>query len=139
MERRDPRCLACEVDVVDLLEDERVFVVSEKVRKAPPRDERRAPGHREQEERSQHAGPDGGNRRHRADRVTPPRARGSAAPVSLRALYLHSRSMTDDGDIPVRRGIVIPASELEETASRSSGPGGQHVNKSNTRVTLRWR
>ncbi|TMA32083.1 MAG: aminoacyl-tRNA hydrolase [Deltaproteobacteria bacterium] len=47
--------------------------------------------------------------------------------------------MTDDGDIPVRRGIVIPASELEETASRSSGPGGQHVNKSNTRVTLRWR
>jgi len=47
--------------------------------------------------------------------------------------------MTDDGDIPVRRGIVIPASEVEETASRSSGPGGQHVNKSNTRVTLRWR
>ena len=46
--------------------------------------------------------------------------------------------MADDGDIPVRRGVVIPASELEETASRSSGPGGQHVNKSNTRVTLRW-
>ena len=47
--------------------------------------------------------------------------------------------MADDGDIPVRRGVVIPASEVEETASRSSGPGGQHVNKSNTRVTLRWR
>jgi ribosome-associated protein len=47
--------------------------------------------------------------------------------------------MADDGDIPVRRGVVIPASEIEETASRSSGPGGQHVNKSNTRVTLRWR
>jgi ribosome-associated protein len=47
--------------------------------------------------------------------------------------------VADDGDIPVRRGVVIPASELEETASRSSGPGGQHVNKSNTRVTLRWR
>ena len=46
--------------------------------------------------------------------------------------------MADDGDILVRRGVVIPASELEETASRSSGPGGQHVNKSNTRVTLRW-
>ena len=46
--------------------------------------------------------------------------------------------MADDGDIPVRRGVVIPAAELEETASRSSGPGGQHVNKSNTRVTLRW-
>ena len=38
----------------------------------------------------------------------------------------------------MRRGVVIPASELEETASRSGGPGGQHVNKSNTRVTLRW-
>jgi len=46
--------------------------------------------------------------------------------------------VVDDGDIPVRRGVVIPASEVEETASRSSGPGGQHVNKSNTRVTLRW-
>ena len=46
--------------------------------------------------------------------------------------------MVDDGDIPVRRGVVIPASEVQETASRSSGPGGQHVNKSNTRVTLRW-
>jgi ribosome-associated protein len=46
--------------------------------------------------------------------------------------------VADDGDILVRRGVVIPAAELEETASRSSGPGGQHVNKSNTRVTLRW-
>jgi len=46
--------------------------------------------------------------------------------------------MADDGDLFVRRGMVIPASELEETASRSGGPGGQHVNKSNTRVTLRW-
>ena len=47
--------------------------------------------------------------------------------------------MADDGDILVRRGVVIPAAEIEETASRSSGPGGQNVNKSNTRVTLRWR
>lgn len=41
-------------------------------------------------------------------------------------------------DLPVRRGLVIPAGELEETASRAGGPGGQHVNKANTRVTLRW-
>lgn len=41
-------------------------------------------------------------------------------------------------DLYVGRGLVIPAAELRETASRSSGPGGQHVNKSNTRVTLRW-
>ena len=41
-------------------------------------------------------------------------------------------------DLPVRRGVVIPAAELHESASRSGGPGGQHVNKTETRVTLRW-
>ncbi len=41
-------------------------------------------------------------------------------------------------DLRVHRGLVIPAGELRASASRSSGPGGQHVNKSNTRVTLRW-
>jgi ribosome-associated protein len=41
-------------------------------------------------------------------------------------------------DLRVRRGLVIPADELRASASRSGGPGGQHVNKSNTRVTLRW-
>jgi ribosome-associated protein len=41
-------------------------------------------------------------------------------------------------DLRIRSGLVIPASELLETASRSSGPGGQHVNKTSTRVTLRW-
>ncbi len=45
--------------------------------------------------------------------------------------------MTDD-DLLVQDGIVIPAAELRESASRASGPGGQHVNKSNTRVTVRW-
>jgi ribosome-associated protein len=29
-------------------------------------------------------------------------------------------------------------SELEYTTSRSSGPGGQNVNKVNSKVTLRW-
>ena len=41
-------------------------------------------------------------------------------------------------DLTVRGDLRIPAAELHETASRSSGPGGQHVNKTNTRVTLRW-
>ena len=32
----------------------------------------------------------------------------------------------------------IPDSEFEFTFSRSSGPGGQNVNKVNSRATLRW-
>ena len=43
-----------------------------------------------------------------------------------------------DGDLLLAGGNRIPASELVEQASRSGGPGGQHVNTSNTRVTLRW-
>ena len=42
------------------------------------------------------------------------------------------------GDLAIRRNLMIPARELAESASRSSGPGGQHVNKTSTRVTLRW-
>jgi ribosome-associated protein len=41
-------------------------------------------------------------------------------------------------DLPLSGGNRIPAKEIVELASRSSGPGGQHVNTSSTRVTLRW-
>ena len=34
--------------------------------------------------------------------------------------------------------VSIPKEELKFTTSRSSGPGGQHVNKVSTRVTLRF-
>jgi ribosome-associated protein len=43
-----------------------------------------------------------------------------------------------EGDLLLAGGNRIPASELVEQASRSGGPGGQHVNTSSTRVTLRW-
>ena len=32
----------------------------------------------------------------------------------------------------------IPESELELSFSRSSGPGGQNVNKTSSKATLRW-
>ncbi|SMH51030.1 ribosome-associated protein [Rathayibacter oskolensis] len=35
-------------------------------------------------------------------------------------------------------GLVVPASELQWKFSRSSGPGGQHVNTSDSRVQLSW-
>ena len=34
--------------------------------------------------------------------------------------------------------MVIPEDELTFTASRSGGPGGQHVNKVSSRITLSW-
>jgi ribosome-associated protein len=39
-------------------------------------------------------------------------------------------------DLPVTRSLVIPAAELRERFSRSSGPGGQGVNTADSRVEL---
>lgn len=41
-------------------------------------------------------------------------------------------------DLFVKNGIVIPGHELHITASRAGGPGGQHVNKTSTRISVRW-
>lgn len=46
--------------------------------------------------------------------------------------------MPSSRDLRVRDDLVIPADELRESATRSRGPGGQHVNKTSTRVILRW-
>lgn len=43
-----------------------------------------------------------------------------------------------DRDLEVDDGLVIPAAELNWRFSRSSGPGGQHVNTTDTRVELSW-
>lgn len=40
--------------------------------------------------------------------------------------------------IPVRTGFVIPESELGFSFVRSSGPGGQNVNKTATKVRVAW-
>ena len=42
--------------------------------------------------------------------------------------------MTDYESIRVTRSVVLPRSEIELRTSRSSGPGGQHAQKSETRV-----
>lgn len=41
-------------------------------------------------------------------------------------------------ELIVNARVTIPAAELEFTATRASGPGGQHVNTSDTRIQLRW-
>lgn len=40
--------------------------------------------------------------------------------------------------LQVSRALSIPESELNWRFSRSSGPGGQHVNTSDSRVELSW-
>jgi ribosome-associated protein len=40
--------------------------------------------------------------------------------------------------IEIGTGVFVPRSELTFRASRSGGPGGQHVNTSSTRVELAW-
>ncbi len=46
--------------------------------------------------------------------------------------------MSDDSTIRINPRLNIPAAELEFRFSTSSGPGGQHVNRSETKVTLRF-
>jgi len=40
--------------------------------------------------------------------------------------------------VPVVAGVVIPWSELTVRAITGGGPGGQHVNRSATRIVLTW-
>ncbi len=47
--------------------------------------------------------------------------------------------MTDDETLlRINPDLTIPRAELEYRATRSGGPGGQHVNTSSTRIELYW-
>jgi ribosome-associated protein len=46
--------------------------------------------------------------------------------------------MADSRFLDIAPGVAVPRSELEYRASRSSGPGGQHVNTASTRIELLW-
>jgi ribosome-associated protein len=46
--------------------------------------------------------------------------------------------MPPDERLSIAPGLDVPRSELEFHASRSGGPGGQHVNTSSTRVEVWW-
>ena len=44
----------------------------------------------------------------------------------------------EDRDLRVNDRLAIPRGELVVRASRASGAGGQHVNKTSTRVEITW-
>lgn len=46
--------------------------------------------------------------------------------------------MASDERLAIAPGLDLPRAELEFRASRSGGPGGQHVNTSSTRVEVWW-
>jgi ribosome-associated protein len=46
--------------------------------------------------------------------------------------------MVDDNVLEVTPELRLPLSELDYQASRSGGPGGQHVNTSSTRIEVWW-
>lgn len=45
---------------------------------------------------------------------------------------------TGPDSVPINRRFAIPRSELNFRATRSGGPGGQHVNTASTRIQISW-
>ena len=46
--------------------------------------------------------------------------------------------MPEDSRLEITPNLLLPLSELDYRASRSGGPGGQHVNTSSTRIEVWW-
>src|SRR5919107_1603780 len=54
---------------------------------------------------------------------------------TLARIALH---MPEDSALEITPNLRLPWSELDYRASRSGGPGGQHVNTSSTRIEVWW-
>jgi ribosome-associated protein len=72
-------------------------------------------------------------------------ARNAVPPYRLTALPplrcaqgMLTLRMSDDNALEITSQLRLPRSELEYRASRSGGPGGQHVNTSSTRIEIWW-
>ncbi|MEX2562651.1 MAG: alternative ribosome rescue aminoacyl-tRNA hydrolase ArfB [Nitriliruptoraceae bacterium] len=62
----------------------------------------------------------------------PPRESGSDGDCQCNKKVVRMRG------VRIAAGVVIPESELQITTVRSSGPGGQSVNTTDSKVELRW-
>src|SRR5262249_49734088 len=54
--------------------------------------------------------------------------------ISIRSIPIRRIAAIDGDSIRVTRSVSIPRSEIELRFSRSSGPGGQHAQRNETRV-----
>ena len=43
-----------------------------------------------------------------------------------------------DKDLFIKENFFIPLHEIQFATSKSGGPGGQHVNKTESKITVRW-
>ena len=56
-----------------------------------------------------------------------------SVPVALRSL-----AMAAEGTLRVRRGLELPLSEISWRATTTGGPGGQHANRTLSRVEVQF-
>ena len=59
-------------------------------------------------------------------------------PIATGATYLSSEHFSHIALSSLAMDFQIPDAELSFRATRSGGPGGQHVNQTSTRVEVRW-
>jgi ribosome-associated protein len=56
----------------------------------------------------------------------------------MRPIFHRMDASHDDSMLRISRDLILPRAELTFRASRSGGPGGQHVNKTSSRIELTW-
>lgn len=74
---------------------------------------------------------------HHRRNVMPSRGNGSVFCAASRRTLTYP-AMADDNVIEISAALHIPRHELTYHATRAGGPGGQHVNKTASRIELWW-
>lgn len=67
-------------------------------------------------------------------------SRGSmiVAGMPFKPLLLTLTQIMNPNNLPISHDLQIPLAEIQFRFARSSGPGGQHVNRAETQVELLW-